>query len=122
MLHAAPQAGCRRHDRIITAMPAAELPKAAGGIRDPGLLADHGHAQLAVGIGDELAGQVDGDGMEVAGEREWGGVVGGDGRARVGAAGEPARVESDGGGDGELALGDELPVEVQLGAAGEPFP
>src|SRR6516162_2312469 len=75
VLHAAPQAGCRRHDRIITAMPAAELPKAAGGIRDPGLLADHGHAQLAVGIGDELAGQVDGDGMEVAGEREWGGVV-----------------------------------------------
>ena len=37
------------------------------------------------------------------------------------AAGEPAGVESDGGGDRELVLGDELAIEIQLGAAGGAF-
>jgi hypothetical protein len=46
-----------------------------------GLLAGHGHAHLAVGVGDQVAGQVDGDGVERAGEPERGLVLGGDRRA-----------------------------------------
>src|SRR5207253_1945079 len=46
-----------------------------------GLLTGHGHAHLAAGVGDEVAGEVDGDGMEGAGEGERAAVVGGDGRA-----------------------------------------
>ena len=38
----------------------------------PVLLAGHGHPHLAVGVGDEVAGQVDGDGVEGAGEGEGG--------------------------------------------------
>ena len=52
--------------------------------------------------------------MQRAGEGEGGLVVGGDGRAGVGAAGEAAGVEGDGRGDGEFVLGDELSVDVQL--------
>src|ERR1700684_317856 len=49
------------------------------------LLAGHGHAHLAFGVGDEVAGQVDGDGVQGAGEREGGLVVRSDGRAGIGA-------------------------------------
>lgn len=45
------------------------------------LLAGHRHAHLAAGVGDELAGKVDGDGMERAGGAGRRLVVGGDGRA-----------------------------------------
>ena len=82
------------------------------------LLPGHGHADLGVGVGDEVAGEVDGDGVERAGEGERGLVAGGDRGARVGAAGEPAGVEADGRGDRELVLGDELAVDIRLRPAG----
>ena len=82
------------------------------------LLAGHGHPHLAFGVGDEVAGQVDGDGVQGAGERERGLVVRNDRGAGVGSAGEAAGIEGDGCGDRELAVGDELAVDVQLGPAG----
>src|SRR5262249_38728545 len=47
------------------------------------LLACHGHAHLAVRVGDQLARDVDGDGAERAGEGERRGVGRGDGGAWV---------------------------------------
>jgi hypothetical protein len=76
------------------------------------LLAGHGHAHLAVAVGDEVAGEVDGDGVERAGEPERGLVVGGDRGSWVGAAGEPAGIECDRRGDREIVLGEELAVDI----------
>src|SRR5690349_16042893 len=53
-------------------------------------------AQLGRVVLDQLAADVDGDMIDGAGERERRGVVGRDGRAGVGAAGQRAGVEHEG--------------------------
>jgi hypothetical protein len=86
-----------------------------------GLLARHRHAYFAFAIGDQVAGQVDGDCVEGAGEAERGPVVPYDRGAGVGAAGEGAGVKGHWSGDRELDVRDELAVDVQLGQAGGPL-
>jgi hypothetical protein len=114
------EGGGRRQARelltVVTQLPAVTRTKASRcqAVYAGWLLAGHGHTHLRFGVGDEVAGHVDGDGVERPGEPERGLVVGGDRGAGVGAAGEPAGVECYGRGDRELVLGDELAVDVQL--------
>src|SRR5580692_2732185 len=111
------RAWCRRVNRRPGCPVVRPAPDGLVWATLPPLLAQHRQAHLAFGVGDEIAGQVDRGGVQGAGEPERRAVVRGDGRARVGAAGQAARIEGDGGGDRDLGLGDQLAVDVELGPA-----
>lgn len=69
------------------ALPAGHLP------------ASHVHAHLALGVDDQVAGQIDCDAVDGAGETERRPTIEADGRTGVGAAGHATRIEGDRGGD-----------------------
>jgi hypothetical protein len=79
-------------------------------------------AHFGLGVGDEVAGEVDGDRVQGAGERERGVIFGEHGCAGVGAAGQAARVEDDRGGDRDVGLCAQMVVDVQLCPARVPLP
>src|SRR5690349_405342 len=78
------------------------------------LLAGHVHAEFGVVVVDELAADVHGHAVDRAGELERAGVVVGDRRAGVGAAGEGTGIEDERRGDGSQRVSGEGAGHVQL--------
>ena len=118
--HAEPAPGFRGARRALTTPRA--CARAGGCVALAGLLPGHRHAHLALAVGDELAAEVDGDGVQVPVNRKGEPVVRADRRARGWRRRSAPGLNTIGVVTGMSFSRDQVAVDVELRPPGAPLP